>query len=154
MRRALICFILYFFPITVLTTKLCGQMVVGLNTDSLRKMINTTADDTNKVNNYIVLGQQYENNIPDSAVYFYRKANQLSTTLNYPVGIIRYINNYTAILNVQGKFDESLKLHQQALALCDKYHLDNLRIKALMNIGVVYQFKEDYQAAADHYLKN
>jgi hypothetical protein len=38
--------------------KLYGQMVVELNTDSLRKVISATADDTNKVNNYIVLGQQ------------------------------------------------------------------------------------------------
>lgn len=111
------------------------------------------ANDSNKVNNFIVLGQQYENNIPDSAIYYYKQANQLSTTLNFPEGIIRYINNYTAILNVQGKFDESLKLHQQALALCDRYHLDQMRIKVLINIGVVYQFKEDYSAAANHYLK-
>lgn len=157
MRRARFCFILYFFLIIVPATncgKLYGQMVVGLNTDSLRKVISATADNINKVNNYIVLGQQYENNIPDSAIYFYQKANQLSITLNYPAGIIRYINNYTAILNVQGKFDESLKLLQQALALCDHYNLNDLRIKALVNIGVVYQYKEDYQAAADHYLKS
>ena len=112
------------------------------------------ANDTNKVNNFIILGQQYENNIPDSAIYFYQRANELSTLLNYPVGIIRYINNYTAVLNVQGKYDESLKLHRQALALCDQYGLNDLRVKALMNIGVVYQYKDDYKAAADHYLKS
>lgn len=157
MRQAPFCFILYSFLVLALAAnsgKLYGQMVVGLSTDSLRKLIGATPDDTNKVNSYIVLGQQYENNIPDSAIYFYRKANQLSTTLDYPAGIIRYINNYTAMLNVQGKFDESLKLQQQALALCEQHHLDDLRIKALMNIGVVYQYKEDYQAAADQYLKS
>lgn len=133
---------------------LYGQMAVGLNTDSLKQVIRSMADDTDKVNNFIILGQQYENNIPDSAIYYYKEANRLSTLLNYPVGIIRYINNYTAVLNVQGKFDESLKLHRQALTLCDRYHLDDMRIKVLINIGVVYQYKGDYKAAADHYLKS
>lgn len=157
MRRSSSCFILYFSLFILLVTngaRLYGQMVVGLNTDSLKQVIRSTADDTNKVNNFIMLGQQYENNIPDSAIYFYKQANQLSTTLNYPAGIIRYINNYTAVLNVQGKYDESLKLHRQALALCDQYGLNDLRVKALINIGAVYQYKEDYKAAADHYLKS
>lgn len=157
MKRTRFFFILHFFLIIVSATtvgRLYGQMVVGLNTDSLRQVIKSTADDTNKVNNFIILGQQYENNIPDSAIYFYKQANQLSTILHYPTGIIRYINNYTAVLNVQGKFDESLKLHQQALALCNQYRLNDLRVKALMNIGVVYQYKEDYKAAAEHYLKS
>lgn len=157
MRRVCFCFILHFLLTAVSATnsgRLYGQMIVGLNTDSLKQVIRSTADDTNKVNNLIMLGQQYENNIPDSAVYFYKRANQLSTTLNYPTGIIRYINNYTAILNVQGKYDESLKLHQQALAICDRYGLNDLRVKALINIGVVYQYKGDYKAAADHYLKS
>lgn len=135
------------------SSKVSGQMIVGLNTDSLKQVIATMAEDTNKVENFILLGQQYENNIPDSAIYYYKQANQLSTLLNYPAGIIRYINNYTAVLNTQGKFDESLKLHHQALSLCDQYNLNDLRVKSLMNIGVVYQFREDYKAAADHYLK-
>lgn len=130
-----------------------GQMITGLNKDSLKRVTASMAEDTNKVENYILLGQQYESNIPDSAVYYYKQANQLSTRLNYPSGIIRYVNNYTAVLNMQGKYDESLKLHQQALALCDKYDLNDLRVKSLLNIGVVYQLKEDYRTAADHYLK-
>jgi two-component system NarL family sensor kinase len=134
--------------------RVCSQMVLGLDKDSLRSAIEHAADDTNNVNRYIVLGQQYENNIPDSAVYYYQQANQLSTRLNFPSGIIRYINNYTAVLNVQGRFDESLALHNQALALAEKHHLEEFKLKILLNIGVVYQYKEEYEAAANHYLKS
>lgn len=156
MRQASVV-ILFPFLLTILSlansSRAFAQMVLGLNKDSLKQLVSSGKDDTGKVNNFIVLGQQYENNIPDSAIYYYDQANKLSSRLNYVVGIIRYINNYTAVLNVQGKFDESLKLHQQALALCDKYNLQELRVKTLMNIGVVYQFKQDYKAAVDHYLK-
>lgn len=155
--RQIIVVILFPFFLTILflanASGAFAQMVLGLNKDSLKKVLSSSKDDTGKVNNFIVLGQQYENNIPDSAIYYYDQANKLSSRLHYPAGTIRYINNYTAVLNMQGKFNESLQLHQQALALCDKYNLQALRVKTLMNIGVVYQLKEDYQAAADHYLK-
>jgi len=131
-----------------------GQMILGLDKDSLKNAIAQSGNDTGKVNNFITLGQQYENNIPDSAIYYYQQANQLARQLNYPAGIVRYINNYTAMLNVQGKFDESLKLHEEALNIIEKNHLDDLRLKTLMNIGVAYQMKGDFKAAADHYLKS
>lgn len=131
-----------------------AQMTLGLNKDSLRSLISTMKDDTAKADTYILLGQQYENNTPDSAIYFYQQANRLSTSLNYAAGIIRYINNYTAVLNVQGKYDESLALHDQALELEDKFHLKYERAKTLFNIGVVYQYKGDYKAAMDHFLSN
>jgi two-component system, NarL family, sensor kinase len=146
--------LLFFILFVIKDTPIAAQMITGLNKDSIIRLIKSTPDDTIKVDRFIVLGQQYENNVPDSAIYYYKQANELSRKLNYPKGIIRYINNYTAVLNVQGKFDESLKLNEAALALAAKNNLDEYRLKALINIGVVYQFKQDYQAAADHYLKH
>lgn len=131
-----------------------AQVITGLNRDSLKKVIAANPGDTATVYSLVHLGQQYENNTPDSAVYYYKKANELSERLHFPAGIITYINNYTAVLNVQGKFDQSLALHSQALALAEKYGLQALRLKTLLNMGVVYQYKEDYQAAAAHYLNS
>lgn len=62
-------------------------MITGLNKDSLKQVIATMRADTNKVENFILLGQQCENNIPDSAIYYYKQAYQLSTKLNYPQGM-------------------------------------------------------------------
>ncbi|MBC8033601.1 MAG: tetratricopeptide repeat protein [Chitinophagaceae bacterium] len=135
-------------------SRLEAQFLPGLNKDSLKRLIALKADDTLKVMNYIWLGQQYETNHPDSAGYYYKAAKQLSTRINYPAGVVRYINNFTAILNVEGKYDSSLALHRQALVLCEQNGLTELRLISLMNIGVVYQHKENYKAAADHYLKN
>ncbi|WP_159445074.1 tetratricopeptide repeat-containing sensor histidine kinase [Filimonas lacunae] len=131
-----------------------GQFMSGLNKDSLRNVLQKAPEDSAKVFTLILLGQQYESNLPDSAIYFYKQAKELSVRIHYPAGVVRYINNYTAVLNVQGKFDESLQLNQEATALCKQYGLKELYIKSLINIGVVYQYKQDYEAAASHYLKN
>jgi two-component system, NarL family, sensor kinase len=141
------------YLLLLLPLNLFGQYMTGLNKDSLKHVINTTPDDTAKALTYIWLGQQYEGNQPDTAAYFYEKAHALSERLHYARGIVYYINNYTGILNIQGRYNESLKLHEQAVALCRANHLDQLLIKSLFNIGVVYQYKQDYKAAADHYLK-
>lgn len=128
-------------------------MQVGLNKDSLKQVLSKAADDTLKVQTLITLGQQYESNQPDSAVYYYKLSNQLSRQLNYPAGIVRYIANYTAVLNVQGKFDESLKLNLQAVEICRKEGLRQQLLKSLMNTGAVYQYKENYVLAINYYLK-
>jgi signal transduction histidine kinase len=130
-----------------------GQMVVGLNIDSLKRILYTMPADTNKVQILIRIGQQYESNLPDTAVFFYEQARQLSRQLNYPMGELLYISNYTAVLNVQGRFDESLQLNLQAVELAERHGLKLRLIKALMNTGAVYQYKEDYLQAADYYLK-
>jgi signal transduction histidine kinase len=139
--------------ISLITQPSFSQMVVGLNQDSLKRVIATHPRDTLLVGTYIAMGQQLESNKPDSALYYYEQAHQLSEALHYDRGIIRYINNYTAVLNVQGKFDASLKLNLQALELCRKNHFGYLEAKALSNVAVVYQYKEDYASALSYYLK-
>jgi two-component system NarL family sensor kinase len=130
-----------------------GQMIVGLNKDSLRKVLDKMASDSVKVTTLIRLGQQYESNAPDSAILYYRQAKALSQQLNYQPGIVQYINNYTAVLNVQGRFDSSLILNLQGVDICRQHGLQKLYVKALINTGAVYQYKEDYLKAADYYLK-
>ncbi|MFT4204194.1 MAG: tetratricopeptide repeat protein [Chitinophagaceae bacterium] len=135
------------------STFCAGQFVAGLDKDSMRRIVNVAPDDTSKVLTLISLGQQYENTIPDSALYYYRIAGTLSKRLSYPIGIVKYINNYTAVLNVQGKYDSSLQLNLAALALSKKYHMAKQYRLSLVNIGTVYQYKEDYASAAKYYLE-
>lgn len=148
LSRIFIASILIFVNLTA-----AAQMQVGLNKDSLKRVLNKAKDDTSKVKTLITLGQQYESNQPDSAIYYYKLSGKLSRQLNYPAGIIRYIANYTAVLNVQGKFDESLKLNLQAVELSQKNGLKQQLIKSLMNTGAVYQYKESYDLAINYYLK-
>ncbi len=128
-------------------------MVTGLNKDSLKRIADTMPPDTARVQLLILLGQQYENSIPDSALYYYREAGALSARLHYPRGRVKYISNYTAVLNMQGKFDESLELNLEAVRIAERHQLKDLYIKALFNTGAVYQYKENYDSAVAYYLK-
>jgi signal transduction histidine kinase len=130
-----------------------AQMQVGLNKDSLKRILSKRPDDTVKAQILITLGQQYESSRPDSAIYYYQLSRDLSQQILYPAGVVRYIANYTAVLNVQGKFDESLKLNLQAVEICRKAGLKQQLVKSLMNTGAVYQYKEDYARAAHYYLQ-
>lgn len=133
--------------------RLTAQFQSGLDVDSLRTVLASLDDDTTKAKTLITLGQQYENNLPDSAIYFYKQAGELSERLGDVSGVVRYINNYTAVLNMQGKFDQSLKLNMQAVELCEEHGLNDLLMLAQSNVGTVYQQKEDYAQALDWYLK-
>jgi signal transduction histidine kinase len=124
-----------------------------MNKDSLLNVLHSAKEDTNKVLLYINTGQQYENNQPDSAAYYYTRAKLLSEQLNYTVGIIKYISNITYILNLQGKTDSSLKLNLYSVELARKIN-DKKRIAfGLSNVGTSYLDMEQYENAADYFLQ-
>lgn len=137
----------------IFATTVKAQMIVGLNTDSLKMRLRTMPADSNKVHTLIRMGQQYENNAADTAIYYYDQARALSIGIGYHAGFAHYVNNYSAVLNVQGKFDESLALNLRSTDTCRRYGLTSLLIKALINTGVVYQYRDEYEKAAKYYLE-
>ncbi|MBD1363004.1 tetratricopeptide repeat protein [Mucilaginibacter sp. ZT4R22] len=128
-------------------------METGLDKDSLKRKLSVMRADSGKVQTLIRLGQQYETNRPDSALYYYAAAGKLSAALHYPQGTLRYIANYTAVLNVQGKFKESLQLNLKAIAIARQGRLQRQLMKALNNTGAVYQYTEHYREAVNYYLQ-
>ncbi len=130
-----------------------AQMVTGLNKDSLHLLLSNVAQDTNCVQLYITLGQQYETNNPDSALYYYKQAGLLSKKIRYPEGVLKYISNYTAVLNMQGNLDESIRLNLKAVEIGKQYDLKLPTAKAYTNLGAVYQHQENYPEAVKYYLK-
>jgi len=131
-----------------------AQVTLGFNKDSMWHLLVSRPDDTLKVPVLILLGQQYEYNQPDSALYYYGRVGQLSKQLHYPAGYIRYVSNYASVLNTRGKFDESIKLNLQAVDTCLKYKLGGINyVRAFGNTAAAYQYKGDYAAAVDYYLK-
>ena len=124
-----------------------------LNRDSLLGVVKTAKEDTNKVLLFISIGQQYENNLPDSAAYYYTQAKLLSEKLNYTLGIIKYISNITYVLNLQGKLDSSLRLNLYSIELAQKIN-DRKRLAfGLSNAGTSYLYMEQYENAVNYFLQ-
>jgi signal transduction histidine kinase len=102
---------------------------------------------------YINIGQQYETNQPDIAKHYYREAGNLSRTLDYPLGFCKYAANYTAVLNMQGKYDSSLVINFDALKVAEQWGDKMWVTKMYFNIGNCYNYKLDYETALSYYLK-
>lgn len=124
-----------------------------MNLDSLLRLLPKTQPDTNAVDLYINIGQQYETNRPDMAKQFYRKAGTLSRMLDYPPGYCKYAANYTAVLNMQGKYDSSLVINFDALKTAETWGNKMWITKMYFNIGNCYNYKLEYETALSYYLK-
>jgi two-component system, NarL family, sensor kinase len=108
-------------------------------------------EDTSKVFTYIGIAQQYENDFPDSALYYYEKSRQLSEQLNYTFGTIKYINNVTFVLNQLAKFDSGLQLNLKSVELARKINHRERLSACLGNTAASYQSLFEYEKAADYY---
>ena len=121
--------------------------------DSLWKAFKVSAPDTNRVMLYIQLGQQYENNNPDSALHLYEAALALSQELEYTAGVIQYYTNATFVYNLLGKYDTSLVLNLRAVEIARAYGNPERLAACLGNVGASYLQLKNYEGATAYMLQ-
>ncbi|MFT3750294.1 MAG: sensor histidine kinase [Agriterribacter sp.] len=130
-----------------------GLAQVLMNKDSLLKLLPGAKQDTNLVQLYINIGQQYEMNDHETAKVYYRKAGDLSEKLGYDAGIIKFISNYTYLLNVQKKTDSSLMLNKRALSLALQLKDPVIIGKTYSNTGSSFLHMDVYDSAIAYFEK-
>ena len=118
-----------------------------MNKDSLLKLLPTVKEDSAGAEFYIVLGQQYESSETELAKYYYRKAGIISEKINYQPGVLRYIFNYTFVLNMQGRFDSGLALNLKAVTIARKLNDPVMLGKALFNAGTSHRMLAQFEKA-------
>jgi two-component system, NarL family, sensor kinase len=143
----------YYTCLLLMVTSLHSRGQELMNMDSLLRTLTTAKEDTNKVLLYISIGQQYENNQPESAAHYYTQAKLLSEKLNYTIGIIKYISNITYVLNLQGRLDSSLQLNLYSVELARKINDKRREAFGLANAGTSYLDMEQYENAASYFLQ-
>jgi signal transduction histidine kinase len=137
----------------VLLIYISGQAQEFLDKQQLLTQLSTTPEDTSRVLLYISLGQQYENNQPDSAIYYYMLARDLSKQLDYVTGTLKYISNITYVLNVQGSYDSALQLNLSSVELArNRGNLMQLGA-CLGNVANSYLYLEKYENAVEYFLQ-
>jgi two-component system, NarL family, sensor kinase len=129
----------------------CAKAQVIMNRDSLLKLLPTIKEDSAGVEFYINLGQQYESNETELAKSYYRKAGIISEKIKYPAGVVRYIFNYTYVLNMQGRYDSGLALNLKAVEIARTIKDPVLLGKALFNAGTSYRQLSQYENAITLY---
>ncbi|MBO9674267.1 MAG: sensor histidine kinase [Sphingobacteriaceae bacterium] len=121
------------------------------NKDSLLRLLPEAKEDTSKVLLYLDIGNTYELDDIKTAGKYYLMAGSLSKRLNYKRGIIKFISDYTGILNARGSFDSSLLLNKQAIQLAKELNDKVIIAKTTANTGNSYNFLGQYEEAVYHY---
>jgi two-component system, NarL family, sensor kinase len=122
--------------------------------DSLQKLIRSGKADTIRVMNLITLGQYEEANAPELAKQYYRKAADLSKKLEFAKGEMKFYFNYTAALNVQGRYDSSLALNKESLVRAEAIGDPVYIASAENNLGAVHHRMGNSEEAISHYLRS
>lgn len=132
-----------------------GQL--PMNKDSLLRLLPAAKEDTAKVRLLIDIGNQYEWDDPETAGKYYLRAGELSKKLGYKEGTIKFIANYSYLLNLKGQYDSSMLLNRQSVKLAEELG-DKTQIgKSNTNLGNVFLNLSKYDSAVYYYriaLKN
>jgi len=148
MKRLTITFLVVFFLISPLCK---GQ---STTVDSLKKVLETSIADTNKVNTLIQICQLEYRQAPVDAVLYGKEALKLSEKLNFRKGMALAYKFIGLGYYVQGDYWETVNQWQQAIdnfeAIDDKTGVSNI----LNNIGAVYYAEGDDTKALDFYLRS
>jgi signal transduction histidine kinase len=124
-----------------------------MNLDSLLTEYKSSNLDTTRVLLLINIGQQYEGTNPETAKKYYKEAGTLSEKLNYKRGVLKFISNYGYVLNMQGQYEESLKLNLKSVHISQEIGDSLALAKCLFNTGTSYQLLNRYEEAISYYLE-
>jgi tetratricopeptide (TPR) repeat protein len=122
--------------------------------DSLKKIISSEKDDTNKVNTLIELSKNFLSTDAKQALQYANQANVLAEKLNFQNGKGWALKKIGQAYNQQSDYVNALQAWKEALAIFsttgNKVGASNM----LNNIGVIYYNKSMEDSAQDYYLKS
>ncbi|HKR03342.1 MAG TPA: adenylate/guanylate cyclase domain-containing protein [Bacteroidia bacterium] len=121
--------------------------------DSLKAILETSGDDTSKVNILLAMSKSYFGTDPNEAVKIGMLAKELSEKINYKKGVALALKNTGLAYYKQGKYVEALNDWNESKkifeSMGDKQGVANM----LSNLGVIYLDQADSEKALELYLQ-
>ncbi|MFO7979013.1 MAG: tetratricopeptide repeat protein, partial [Bacteroidales bacterium] len=135
----------------------CSGTLYG-NTDSLRIKVQLARDDTTRIRLLTMIGDYYESNTPDSALFYYQQGLEVASAsqiTHIKVAeqqglLLRYIG---IIYRNKGEYATALDYYQKALDLFLDHDLKSGISAVYNNFGVVYRNLGNYSRAIEYYHK-
>ena len=106
--------------------------------DSLKQFIQTSKDDSIKVNALILLSKQYNNDNPQLAIQKAEEAKKLASQISYKKGFAFAAKNIGLVFYNQGNYVEAINNWQEALKVFDSIGDKTGVANMLSNQGAVY----------------
>ena len=123
-----------------------------LKIDSIR-LAQIGLKDTSLASNILELGRAYTDVNKDTSLKYLFKAQQMSESLNYGLGIFRSNHCIGDVYSDKGKFDISVKFLENAIKVA-KENNDSWRLnEAYLTIGISNHHLGKYDIALDYYQK-
>lgn len=140
-----------FFPLLLLWTPFVQAQTSPA--DSLRHLISSAHRDSNTVYALYLYGALLEDEQPDSALYYYDKAQQLAQEILFYRGEAAYSSYVLPILNSRGKFRDALSIAKNALEIYKIHGTPEDQAIAYLNLGNEWHYLSDFNTAAENYLE-
>ena len=119
----------------------------------LLEKLKASKPDTNKVRLLNKIGDEYAYNDIKTARQYYKDAYELSKKLDYLRGIIRYFSSEGELLNIEGKYDQTMLLLREGVKLSID-RKDRMREGIMYeNMGNTFQEMQRLDSAATYYFK-
>jgi serine phosphatase RsbU (regulator of sigma subunit)/tetratricopeptide (TPR) repeat protein len=133
----------------------CQLVAIAQNSkaDSLRTLLKSDKQDTNKVNHYIALAKLLAYTNPDTSIILGNQALKLAENISWRKGISTSLGQLGVFNYIKGDFSLALDLYTRALKLDEELENKNGIVKHLGNIGVIFLYQGDYPKALDYLLK-
>lgn len=128
-----------------------GQAVTSK--DSLQRLLYAAKTDTDKVNLYIEVGKQFATTDEQTAIQYYKRAEDLSKKISYADGVQSYYAEISNILSRKGLLDSCLATNIESLEWANKLGDSSTIAKAFLNIGVSYLRLDDMESAVSYFEK-
>jgi serine phosphatase RsbU (regulator of sigma subunit) len=142
----------FFFIIFLVFFQICGAQ--NTIVDSLKLVLGSSLEDTNKVNILISICQNEYRSLPDSTIYYGNEARNLADKLDYRKGLANACKYIGMGYYFLGNYTETINYWQQSLssfeAINDKVGVSNI----LSNLGALYANQGDDVKALEFHLKS
>jgi len=122
--------------------------------DSLKTVIESSGEDTVKVNALNNLSLLIWDSQPNMAITYANEARTLGNKINYKKGVAHALKNIGMAYYTKGDYIEVLQYFQQSLSTFDSLGDLNGVSNILNNFGVVYTSQGDDAKAIEYYLKS
>ena len=122
--------------------------------DSLINRLKSTASDTAKINLYIKIGDEYKNDLPDTALRYYNTALKLANQDSCKKHIASSLNNIGIAQYMKGDYDKAIDALVKSISIYEK--LNDIRgiSSCDLDIGLVYYDQNLFEKAVDYYSRS
>lgn len=142
----------------------CFIFAQNNETDSLLKETKLAKTDSAKFNAFMALGNYFQGDINDTALYFHTEASRFAESKKLYLQQGQALRATGVDLYYEGLYDSALTKYASALIVCDKalklekdsiqkIKLKFLKSSVLGNFGSAYYIKSEYPKAIEYYFK-